>query len=672
MQYTLSYVLDLRRTSKGAGRINDNSEKYLSLALRLYVFPALNKSSENLEVSKFSAYCDTFMVAELKDSLSIFERQFALAVENGLTSRSTGRNYRSALRQLMQWLEKQAWWQGLFPDPVVQVAPLRIKVSPKPGTGFGEISFYGLALEDLPDHLRNAVEEFRQFRLAGGQNIRRTVRERRCHREAGEARRPKIVPVKLSTLKGDEEQALLFLGWYLEHCLLSEEHIEVLSNFSNHLSSEAHFSLLMNYKNHYLFEIYLSTLKEFRNKLLEELNLGLLTNPDLLYDFTYWAIETRGVCHSFGVKVTKTAIAVAKWMNYGNSTRRNWSDVPTILDLKDLRNGFAEEYALEKPHLDEEKWSIKELTHEEARKVVEYLRLLCAPNIKSHDKKTGTHKYYQKRRISAVARTWQIYLIVKILVYCPVRQQEIRSFELGKTLFREVDEYGTPYYVAHLKEHKLSSVTGKPRHYRLPSTLTKDLDMWVYKWRPLIENALTTPDNWMAFWGHRADKIEALEKSLKSARQGDLPKTVKKSSDGYIAYLENRLRGLGHRVKTWEMAKQNFESHNFLFFKFGKNGKNKTQSFGQPLQVDSVWRVVIGAVSKATRALFGEERWTNPHALRNIAEKHIRQPGRSDITDAFSTLIGHSKEMGDEYAEQITSEYELTEHIVDDWWQEVI
>ena len=572
----------------------------------------------------------------------------------------------------MQWLEKQAWWQGLLPDPVVQVAPLRIKVSPKPGTGFGEISFYGLAMEDLPDRLRNAVEEFRQFRLAGGQNIRRTVSERRCHREAGEARRPKMVPVKPSTFKSDEEQALRFLGWYLEHYLLSEEHIEVLSDFSNYLSSEAHFSLLMDYKNHYLFEIYLSILKEFRNKLLEELNLGLLTNPDLLCDFTYWAIETRGVCHSSGVNVTKTAIAVAKWMNYGNSTRRNWSDVPMILDLKALRNEFAEEYALEKLHLDEEKWAIKEITHEEARKVVEYLRLLCAPKIKAHDKKTGTHKYSNKRRMSAVARTWQIYLIVKILVYCPVRQQEIRDFELGKTLFREVDEDGHPYYVAHLKEHKLSSSTGKPRHYRLPSILTKDLDMWIYKWRPLIKDALTTPENWMAFWGYRGDKIEALEKSLESAMQGDLPKTVKNSKDKYITYLKNKLRGVRHRIEAWKIAKQSFESHNFLLFKFGKNGKNNTQSFGQPLEVDSVWRVVIGAISKATKALFGEERWTNPHKLRNIAEKHIRQLEKHDITDAFSTFIGHSKEMGDKYAKQITSEYELSEHIVDDWWQEII
>jgi hypothetical protein len=43
-----------------------------------------------------------------------------------------------------------------------------------------------------------------------------------------------------------------------------------------------------------------------------------------------------------------------------------------------------------------------------------------------------------------------------------------------------------------------------------------------------------------------------------------------------------------------------------------------------------------------------------------------------DIAESFGTFIGHSKEMGDEYAEQITSEYELTEEITDDWWIEDI
>jgi hypothetical protein len=79
--------------------------------------------------------------------------------------------------------------------------------------------------------------------------------------------------------------------------------------------------------------------------------------------------------------MAKTAIAIAKWLNYDKSTRRNWSDIPLILDLKDLRNEYAQEYAKEKKQLEAEKWSRKKLTHEQAQQVVQYLRKLCAPHI---------------------------------------------------------------------------------------------------------------------------------------------------------------------------------------------------------------------------------------------------------------------------------------------------
>jgi hypothetical protein len=49
------------------------------------------------------------------------------------------------------------------------------------------------------------------------------------------------------------------------------------------------------------------------------------------------------------------------------------------------------------------------------------------------DTETGElSKYLRRRQISAVARSWQTYLIIKILVYCPVRQEEIRNFALWR------------------------------------------------------------------------------------------------------------------------------------------------------------------------------------------------------------------------------------------------
>ena len=624
-KYTLSYALNLCRNSNEAKMTDANFHKHLSIVLRQYVLPKLDPNINQIAIDRFDEYSDKFLVAQLKDALSIFESSLSIAIKNDRVSVRTGNNYRSALKRFLRWLEGQAWWLSLFPDPIIKIAPFRPKITLKPGTGTGHrLSSYSLLKDDLPEYLLQELEEFKQFRITGGSNTRRTVSERRQHRSEGEARRPKIEAVKLSTFNNDEQSILCFLGWY------QQEHPEL------------------------------------------EWHLKLLTDVDLVDKYTDWAIETRSVSHSTGVNMAKTAIAIAKWLNYGKSTRRNWSDVQEILDLKDLRNEFAEKYKKEKQHFETDKWALKELTHQEAREVVEYLRKTCAPYIGSHYLESdGVIKYSQKRDISAVTRTWQTYLIVKILVYCPVRQEEIRNFKLGETLFREKDEHGEPYYVVKLDEHKRSTLTGKPRHYRLPTILTEDLDLWIYKWRPIIEGSIKTSEGWMEFWGHDSNEIERFQQRLKSAQQGIFNQKIKTSPEEYINSTNNRLKSIEQRLAVWPVAKNNFESHNHLFFMFGKNRKNGIEVFGNPQDVSSIWRVVTRAIATASKALWGQERWTNPHTLRHIAEKHIRRSGNPDITEAFGMLIGHSKEVGDEYARQITSEYEETEDIVDDWWQEL-
>jgi len=667
-QYTLTYALELWQISHKFQKVDGNLEKYLSIALRKYVFPKLDPKTKNFQLDEFTTYGNNFPVAQLKDALQIFERQITRAIENNEISANTAKNYRSALKRFLDWLEKQPWWISLFPDSVVKIAPSRVKIAPKPGTGTGEDSFYGLAKDDLPLSVINEIDDFKDFRLTGGKNVRRSVGNYRQHRQEGEARRPKIDAIKQSTFKSNEEAILRFLGWYVEKHLLSESHLELLADVNNYLLFPANLDFLYNYKNSSLSELQIKLISDFRQKLLSELHLELLTDVDLLEEYTYWAVETRGVCHSTGVNIAKTAIAIAKWLNYGKSTRRNWSDISLILDLKDLRNEFAQEYSKEKQKLEAQKWEKKQLTHEQARQIVDYLRKSCATH-SGRKNETGEVAYSHKRDTSAVARSWQIYLIVKILVYCPVRQEEIRNFKLGETLFRYEDENGNPCYVAKLTEHKNSDVTGKQRHYKLPAILTQDLDMWVYKWRPLIEESIKTVDGWMKFWGHNYDRIEKIHSQLEAAKKGVFNKQVQHSPQQHIDYLEKELRKLEQRIIFWQVAKTNLESHNRLFFKFGKNRKNGKEVFGNPLDVTSVWQVVTRAIAISSKALFGEERWTNPHALRHIAEKHIRQPGKQDITESFAMLIGHSKEIGDEYARQITSEYELSSDIVDDWWQ---
>ncbi|MBD2472381.1 hypothetical protein [Nostoc sp. FACHB-145] len=616
-KYTVAYALNLWKKSKKSQKVDANFEKYLSLSLRKFVFTQFDEQAKNLTAKQFYIYCQQVELEQVKDALTIFDIQTKILIEQGKLSENTRNNYRSALARFITWIEEQIWWKELFLCKVTNtdVAPFREKVAPKP-TG-GKLPFYGLRLDDLPKNILEQIEEFSQFRLSGGKNIRLPFIERRKQGE-GRAFRPKIDTVKPATFKKDEQAILRFFGWYRQ-----------------------------NYPN-------------------DELDLKLLTDVGLLDDYTYWMTTTRNVSHSTGVTMVGTGIAIAKWLNFKISKRRNWLDIPIILELQDLQSAYTEIYEQEKKEDLDKKWASKKLTHEQARQVVQFLQMLCAPNYGKHDLETGEFLSHGTRNDSAVARAWQTYLIVKFLVYCPVRQEEIRNLKLGETLFRKEDKQGNPYYEAKITNHKRSSVTAKPRHYRLPAILTADLEIWIYKWRPLIEESVKTLDGWIDFWGYGGGKVERIAPRLEAAKQGIVGEKVTNSLDVYIQQQEGKLQGAKNRIAAWEIAKNNLESHNYLFFILGKH---EPESFGTPHYVGSVWKLVIAAIARGTKTLFGEERWTNPHALRHIAEAHIRVSGKAHIAAAFGALIGHSKEMGDEYASQVLSEYDLTKNIVDDWWE---
>jgi hypothetical protein len=298
--YSLSHVLKLWRKSKEAKNIDANFEKYLSIALRLYVIPELDPNGQRIKTKQFAAYCNDFSVAKLKDALEIFDQQTRNAIEAKQISEGTKQNYRCTLKRFLEWLEKQVWWHELFPKPITSqdVAPFRVHADPKP-TG-KHFSPYSLRRDELSEYLVQEFEAFKQFRLTGGKNLRHSVLERRRRREQGTISKPRINPIKLSTFRKDEHIILCFLGWYAQEYPDSALYLE------------------------------------------------LLNEPVLLDDYTYWVTETREVSHSVGVNLTDAAIVVAKWLNYEKSARRSWSDIPIVLELQDLRNEYAEIYEQEK------------------------------------------------------------------------------------------------------------------------------------------------------------------------------------------------------------------------------------------------------------------------------------------------------------------------------------
>ena len=616
-KYTLKFVLALWCESPQRVKSNPNQEKYLELALRLYVLPKIDPTAKGLEKSEFSTYADSLTIDKLKDGLDIFDAQFAIAVEQGQTAQSTGKNYRAALRQFFDWLEQQPWWQGLFSSTVVKVVPKRDKLTAMPKKKRGPLVRRSLDKNNLPDYLKKELAEFQEFRLTGGRGLSRNINQSKNGEERGMVRRPKLDPVKPSTIQKEEVNILYFLGWYNQ-------------NFPD-----------------------------------SELHLELLTNINLLDDFIDWVIDNREVTNSTSVKMTEVAISIAKWLNYHKTNRRNWSDISLILDLKDINSQYKKDYQEERKILDPQKWAAKELSHEDARRVVDYLRTLCAER-SSKKLKRGAKEYdgTHARELSVIVRSWQTYLLVKILVYCPIREEEIKNWVFNDSLFRYLDDNGNPYYVVSLDKHKLDK-TGKIRHYPLPSILTEDLDTWLFNWRKLVVDLVQTPEGWMDFWGYSTNIIEQYENKIEKAKDGILNPKLTITREAYLQEKEKRLAGVQYRLDAWPVAQEKLQKYDRVFFSFGKKD---AIAFGQPLEISIFWQTVRRATAIATHALFGEAKWVNPHAFRHIAEKHLRLLGKAHLAEAFGALIGHSKEMGDEYANQILSEYDITKDIVNNWW----
>jgi len=163
----------------------------------------------------------------------------------------------------------------------------------------------------------------------------------------------------------------------------------------------------------------------------------------------------------------------------------------------------------------------------------------------------------------------------------------------------------------------------------------------------------------MEFVNHSLKKHESNKKLLKNAKElGVTPSRAKASLESYISRIENLLSVYERRIKAFETAKSNIESLEHIFF---TTGRTNPENFGLPIDDAQLYDVVIEGVLRATADLFGAENAlrTNPHAFRHIGEKQVRKT-KKDST-AFGMFIGHSETMGDDYAKQITSEYETTE-----------
>jgi hypothetical protein len=365
--------------------------------------------------------------------LEAFDKAFEARITVGTVSAATKGNYRSAIGKFFTWLQAQDWYIEQSQLSVPEFQPKMVYAKRVPAKTYNGKRIYGFKEEDLTAEIRLDLERYEEFwshdshtadfiQLYSQQPLitqseRRTQRLRQAKEEASESAyflTPVFKKVDTSTQSQRREYILRFFGW----CINIEGYD------------------------------------------IKELSLELLTRKAFYHDYVDWLRQNRDCGATVGIKVLETIISIAKYKTFPDSKKVDWSDISLVEFLRNERNVFVEQSKKEYPEIQNEKWDKKEISHQQAREIVDYLYQFCAFKRLEIDAKGKENLV--KKDLSSVTYNWQVYLMIKILVYAPVRQEEIRRLRIGSTLKLIEDSQGIVRYAVKLKEHKNAHIDGNP------------------------------------------------------------------------------------------------------------------------------------------------------------------------------------------------------------------
>ena len=403
---------------------------------------------------------------------------------------------------------------------------------------------------------------------------------------------------------------------------------------------------------------FLGWLRKFENYELAALDLKLLTDTTVLQKFLSWGINERKNTFGWGQGFCETALNIAKWLHCRNSKRPMYRDIEVVEEIRMITNQFAKNYAPQRKSNKKAKLREKEMTLSQCIEIVKYLRQCCATR----------DSFGSERSTLSIIRSWQRYLLIAILTYCPIRQRELREMELNRTLFRTPNGYRV---ILQPEDNK----TGDERDFMLsnvlPTQVVADIDEWLDVWHPLMKQAIENLDEWLGFVQRRKytnqaeldTYLEKLNSEILQAKQCLDEQTVKE--------LEKTKALIKVNIDALYPAQKNLSSK-FLFMSCGNS---QMEGYGVPLDAGGVVNIVTRGVYTASLALKKsghplfkniDPRRTNPHFFRNIAITHERRYGDPAKRKAFHKVIGNSEKVGDLHY----NEMHPGEKTVDakDWW----
>lgn len=246
----------------------------------------------------------------------------------------------------------------------------------------------------------------------------------------------------------------------LSPALLSE--VEAFRRYA--LNQDYDLTTIDNYLDHifYFFGWLLCNKSDYN---LSDLSLDLVTDYVYNHSFIEWGLTERGNSLGWAAGVVRACILAARFLSdTGEDYDYDWE----LLALRNYLRVINEQLFQEKNDL---LVIEKKLTFSMAVKVVNYLRSYCAVN----------HGNGSPRSDMAIVKSWQRYLLVGLLVFCPIRSSHLCQLTINGSLVW----VGERFYVD-LSALNSRVSAGMMTRIPIPSFLSEDLLKWCRDLRPLV------------------------------------------------------------------------------------------------------------------------------------------------------------------------------------------
>lgn len=196
---------------------------------------------------------------------------------------------------------------------------------------------------------------------------------------------------------------------------------------------------------------------------LSDLILALVTDDVYSHSFIEWGLTQRGNSLGWAVNVVHACILVARFLS-----DRGGDYDSELVALRNYLRVINDQLFQEKNDL---KVIEKKLTFSMAVKIVDYLRTCCAVN----------HGNGSPRSDIAIVKSWQRYLLVGLLVFCPIRSSHLCQLSVNGSLIWDLERF---YVDLSALNSRVSP--GMMTRIPIPSFLSEDLLKWCRDLRPLV------------------------------------------------------------------------------------------------------------------------------------------------------------------------------------------